>query len=294
MNRSNVLGVLAFFTLSVAICGRAATLTAVKAAPGDHSALRAASGAAPRAGSVVVVLMENRGYASVIANPQAPYINGTLVPKAALMTNAHAVTHPSQPNYLALFSGSTQGVTSDSCPRAFSSENAGAELLAAGKSFAGYSESMPRDGYMGCWSDTYARKHNPWVDFANVPASSNLVYRRFPAPPPMLAIVVPNICHDMHDCSTRAGDDWLRANLPPILAYDAKHDGLLILTWDEAEPDRDGTNHIATLLVGPTVEPGKYAQAVTHYSVLHTIETIEGIACSANACSAPVLRDVWR
>ena len=135
---------------------------------------------------------------------------------------------------------------------------------------------MPRDGYMGCWSDTYARKHNPWVDFANVPASSNLVYRRFPAPPPMLAIVVPNICHDMHDCSTRAGDDWLRANLPPILAYDAKHDGLLILTWDEAEPDRDGTNHIATLLVGPTVEPGKYAQAVTHYSVLHTIRNDRG------------------
>lgn len=293
MNRSNVFRVLAFFTLSVAICGRAATLSAVRAAPGGGSALPAANAAGPHAASVVVVVMENRDYASVIASPQAPYINGTLVPEAALMTNAHAVTHPSQPNYLALFSGSAQGVTSDSCPHTFSSENAGAELLAAGKSFAGYAESMPRNGYTGCWSGAYARKHNPWVDFTNIPVSSNLVYRSFPSSPPTLAIVVPNVCHDMHDCSTRAGDDWLRANLPSILAYDARHDGLLILTWDEAEPDRDGTNHIATLLVGPTVEPGKYSQAITHYSVLRTIETIAGVACTANACSAPMLKGMW-
>ena len=235
MNRSNTVAVAAFFALSFVGCGQGGTLPGARAASAQPVAGAAAG---PHAGNVVVVIMENRDYDLIIGSPQAPYINGTLVPESALMTNSHAVTHPSQPNYLALFSGSTQGITDDSCPHTFSSENAGAELLAAGKGFDGYSESMPSDGYTGCSSSEYARKHNPWVDFTNMPATSNLVYSTFPASPPALAIVVPNLCNDMHDCSTQTGDNWLKANLPPILAYNAKHDGLLILTWDEADPDQ--------------------------------------------------------
>src|SRR5580704_5110791 len=170
----------------------------------------------PHASNVVVVMMENRDYKLVIGSKDAPYINGTLVPESALMTNSHAIGHPSQPNYLALFSGSTQGVTDDSCPHTFSTENVGAEMLAANETFDGYSESMPQDGYTGCYSGEYARKHNPWVNFTNVPSASNLVYTSFPTRPPMLSIIVPNLCNDMHDCSTRTGDDWLKKNLPPI------------------------------------------------------------------------------
>ncbi|MBV8116573.1 MAG: acid phosphatase, partial [Candidatus Eremiobacteraeota bacterium] len=225
---------------------------------------------------------------------QAPYINNVLVPQAALMTNSHAIGHPSEPNYLALFSGSTQDITDDSCPHTFSTANAGEELIASGKTFVGYSESMPHNGYTGCSSGEYARKHNPWVNFTNVPASSNLVYAGFPASPPTLAIVVPNLCNDMHDCSTRTGDNWLKKNLPPILSYNKANGGLLILTWDEAAPDNNGKNQIATLLVGPTVKPGSYKQFVNHYSVLHTIETIAGVACTANACNAAVLQKMWR
>jgi hypothetical protein len=288
VNRSNAVAVAAFFAVSIVGCGQGGALLGPSAASAKPVAGAAAG---PHAGNVVVVIMENRDYDLIIGSPQAPYINGTLVPEAALMTNSHAVTHPSQPNYLALFSGSTQGVPDDSCPHSFSSENAGAELLAAGKGFDGYSESMPSNGYTGCSSREYARKHNPWVDFTNVPATSNLVYDTFPASPPSLAIVVPNLCNDMHDCSTQTGDNWLKANLPPILAYNSKHHGLLIVTWDEADPDQNGKNQIATLLVGPTVKPGKYSQAITHYSVLHTIE---GIACTANACSAPAIRGIWK
>lgn len=248
----------------------------------------------PHANNVVVIMMENRDYDLIIGSSQAPYINKTLVPEAALMTNSHAVGHPSQPNYLAFFSGSTQGITDDSCPHTFSTENVGAELLAAAKSFDGYSESMPHDGYTGCYSGEYARKHNPWVNFTNVPAASNLVYHGFPKSPPTLAFVVPNLCHDMHDCTTKMGDAWLAKNVPPILKYNAAHDGLLILTWDEASPDKNGKNQIATLLIGPTVKPGSYSQNVDHYSVLHTIETITGVACTAKACKAANLKGMWQ
>jgi hypothetical protein len=248
----------------------------------------------PHATTVIVVVMENRDYDLIIGNAQAPFINGTLVPQAALMTDSHAVTHPSQPNYLALFSGSTQGVNDDSCPHTFGSANLGEEVLAAGKSFDGYSESMPKDGYEGCSSGLYARKHNPWVNFSNVPASSNLIWYDLPGAQPSVSFIVPNLCNDMHDCSTMTGDNWLKANLPAILNYDQGTDGLLILTWDEAAPDRSGTNQIATLLLGPMIVPGKYAQPIDHYAVLHTIEEIMGVACTSHACDANILAGVWR
>jgi acid phosphatase len=251
----------------------------------------------PKATSVVVVIMENRDYDLVIGSSEAPYINNTLVPQAALMTNSHAVTHPSQPNYLALFSGSTQGITDDRCPHTFSVANVASEMLAKkGKTFDGYSESMPSNGYTGCSTNLYARKHNPWVDFTNVPTASNLVYSGYPDPPPTLSWIVPNLCDDMHDCDTQQGDTWLSENLPAILEYNAANNGLLILTWDEADPDANGTNQIATLLIGPMVVPGSYSQDITHYSVLRTIEEIVGVKCivKANDCKAKPLTGMWQ
>jgi hypothetical protein len=250
--------------------------------------------AKPHAATVIVIIMENRDYDLIIGSKDAPFINGTLVPQAALMTNSHAIGHPSQPNYLALFSGSTQGVTDDSCPHEFTTANLGEEVLAAKKSFDGFSESMPKDGFKGCTAQEYARKHNPWVDFKNVPASSNLIWYDIPGGQPTDSFIVPNLCNDMHDCSTQTGDNWLKANLPTILQYDQANRGLLILTWDEADPDANGTNQIATLLLGPMIRPGTYAQKIDHYAVLHTIEKIAGVACTADACSAPLLAGMWK
>jgi acid phosphatase len=248
----------------------------------------------PHASTVIVVVMENRDYSLIIGSPQAPFINGTLVPQAALMTDSHAITHPSQPNYLALFSGSTQGITDDSCPHSFGTPNLGQEVIAAGKTFDGFSESMPKDGYTGCSAGRYARKHNPWVNFTNVPASSNLIWYDLPGGQPTVSFIVPNLCNDMHDCSTMTGDNWLKANLPAILMYDSANNGLLILTWDEADPDNNGKNRIATLLLGPMIVPGRYDQTVDHYNVLHTIEEIVGVACTAHACGAKVLSGMWQ
>ena len=248
----------------------------------------------PNAKSVVVLVMENRDYDRVIGNRDAPYIGNVLVPQAAVMTDSHAVGHPSQPNYLALFSGSTQSIRNDSCPHSFSAANLGDELLTAGITFAGYTETMPSDGFNGCHAHLYARKHNPWVDFTNVPESSNLVYDGFPASPPTVMFLVPNLCHDMHNCTTKTGDRWLRNHLSPILQYDAANDGLLVITWDEAAPDADGSDHIATLLIGPMIRPGEYSQHISHYNVLRTIEDIFKVPCVANACGARPLAKMWR
>jgi phosphatidylinositol-3-phosphatase len=250
---------------------------------------------APHASHVTIVLMENHDYDLVAGSRQAPYFNKTLVPQGVLLRNSHAIGHPSEPNYVALFSGSTHGLQGDPCPVYFSAANVASESIAAGKTFTGYAESMPRDGYKGCYSGLYDRNHNPWVAFTNVPAADNRVYRGFPAAPASFVWITPNLCDDTHDCSVRKGDAWLAKNLPPIVAWDQAHDGLLILTWDEADPDADGTNHIATVFVGPDVVPGvKDVQRVDHYSVLRTIETIFGLACIDKECGAPVVAGIWK
>lgn len=241
--------------------------------------------------------MENRNYSSIVGAAAAPYINKTLVPQGALLTNSHAVSHPSEPNYIAIFSGSTQGVNSDNCPFTFSANNLASELIAAGKTFRGYSESMPSNGYTGCYAGVYARKHNPWVNFTNVPKADNLVYRPRLVPGSGLAnltFVVPNLNDDMHDGSTQRGDRWLETHLPQIIAWNAKNDGLLIVTWDEADPD-SGTNRIPTIFVGPMVRANaRSSQNVDHYAVMRTIEDAFNVPCIAQACNRSNVAKIWR
>src|SRR4051794_5460617 len=94
----------------------------------------------PMPAKVVVVMEENRSFSQIIGlvgsaqDLAAPTINA-LARNGALMTNSFGITHPSQPNYLAFFSGSTQGVTDNNVHPRFSGANLGSELIATGHSF---------------------------------------------------------------------------------------------------------------------------------------------------------------
>src|SRR5574340_459573 len=115
-----------------------------------------------RPAHVVIVIEENKSFSTIIGNPDAPYLN-QLVKQGLLFTDAHAIMHPSQPNYVALFAGSTHRLTDDSCPHDLSGPNLASELLAKKLSFAEYSEDMPVAGFTGCSASNglYRRKHNP-------------------------------------------------------------------------------------------------------------------------------------
>lgn len=273
------------------LCG-AAVSSALCVSMAAAQAAKSGAGA-PHAKAVTIVIFENRDYSAIVGAKAAPYLNASLVPQAAVMINSHATAHPSQPNYVELFSGSVQTVTGDECPVTSSAPNIATQLLAAHLTFRGFAESLPNAGFSGCEGSKglYRRKHNPWADFTNVPAALNQPYQWAPA---SLAIVVPNMCNDMHDCSTTVGDTWMKQHLPAIMKWNAAHDGLLIVTWDEAAPDSDGTNHIATLLIGPMIKPGRYDQHIDHDDVLRTVEQIYGLPCIANACGKTGITGVWR
>jgi hypothetical protein len=271
------------------------TLAVVRLAGLGHPSADAARSpmALPRPDHTVVVVMENHSYPDVIGNGAAPYIN-SLRTVGANFTDSNPVTHPSEPNYLALFAGSTLGVTDDSCPHTFFAENIASRLVAAGDTFAGYSESMPYRGYTGCKSGDYARKHNPWVNFANVSPDANRTFAEFPADYgllPTVSLVVPNLCNDMHDCSVATGDAWLRRNLDAYVQWAMAHQSLLVLTFDESE---GSTNQICTIFVGPMVLPGDYGMRIDHYSVLRTLEDLYGLPATGNASSASPILDIWR
>jgi hypothetical protein len=278
---------------AAALLATAAVLAACGSPAPPSGTVSALPVAAPA--HTVVVIMENHAYGQVIGSGDAPYINA-LARQGALFTASYALTHPSEPNYLALFSGSTQGVSDDSCPHQFTTPNLGSELIAAHLSFAGYSEGLPARGSYTCSAGNYARRHVPWINFQNVPAAASMPFSSFPAGAyatlPTVSFVIPDLCHDMHNCSVGVGDTWLRDHIAGYAAWAMTHDSLLILTWDEND-DSPG-NHVATIFAGQMVRPGSYGMPITHYSVLRTIEVLYHLQPSASAGSAATISGIWK
>lgn len=271
-------------------------LACAHAALADAKSVPAAN--VPRPDHVIVVIFENRAFDKIIGKPAAPYVNA-FAGKGALFTQSYGIAHPSQPNYLALFSGSTHGVTDNKC-RDVSGDNLASELIGKGLSFKTYSESMPWRGYRSCKWRAYQRKHNPVASWPELGStwSVNMAFSSFPenlAELPTVSFVVPDQKHDMHDDVSeegiRTGDQWLAKNLDPFVQWAATNNSLLIVTWDE--DDGSSKNRIATLFVGPMVKPGNYATRINHYSVLRTILDMYGLRAIGETAKYRPIMDVW-
>ncbi len=277
----------------LALAGPLATPPA--AAPPMSSGVDLAAVAVPQLAHVVIVIEENRAAANIIGNKAAPFINA-LAARGANMAASFAETHPSEPNYLALFAGSTFGVTTDACPvNVGAAPNLASELLAAGYTFAGFSEGLPTVGSPVCSAGKYARKHVPWANFTNVPPTTSLPFSAFPmgnyAALPTVSFVIPDNDHNMHDGTIPQADDWLNRNLSGYANWSVANNSLLVVTWDE--DDNSSRNRIPTVFYGAHVRPGTYGEQISHYNVLSTLEQMYGLPKTGYAANAPVITDIW-
>lgn len=263
------------------------------------------SASLPLPDHIVILVLENHGYNQIIGSSAAPYING-LANAGALFTRSYALSHPSQPNYLELFSGCNQGVTSDVTPSdiPFQTPNLGAALLSLGKTFVAFSENLPSTGFIGDSSGNYFRKHAPWVNWQGngvngIPSNLHLNFSNFPTNfnlLPTISFVIPNINNDMHNGTDPTKiticDDWIKNNLGNYISWANMNNSLFILTFDE--DDNLNQNHIATLFSGEMVNTGQYTDSINHYTILRTLEEIYQLPYSCQDASVPAISNCWK
>jgi hypothetical protein len=269
------------------------TVTAYNSA-GHSSSTSAASAVVSGAGvpaHVMVIVEENRNRSEVIGASNMPYLN-SLAAQYGNTTNWNGVSHPSLPNYLALISGSTQGVTDDGCGYSFpGTPTIGSQLSTAGISWKAYMEELPKPASRVCTSGGYARKHNPFAYFPAtngpnvVPASQFGTDVSSGALPPFI-FYVPNLTSDGHDGTNGQVDSYLKNLIPQILASTwYKENGIIVITWDES----NGEERIPTVVVTGKGGGKSLTTPGTHYGTLATIEDLYALPRLGGAVGAATL-----
>jgi hypothetical protein len=284
------------------------TATPTATARPTLNAAVAPSGVAPvpNFGHIFVILMENEESTSIIGSGAAPSINA-LARQYGLATSYTAVSHPSEPNYLAIWSGSTQGVTDDGLHSFGSGLTIADQIEASARSWHVAAQNVPLGCYTGLTASggedgpgTYARKHEPAISWTSVSGNPTRCARitdlsHFDPTLGDLWFIAPNLCNDMHDCSIATGDAFLKGFMPTILSSPAFATSLVVLSWDEGSTSLGGGGRIVTLVISPLAKAGFTSSiAHSHYSLLRTIEDAWGLPCLANACSANDLHEFFR
>jgi len=243
---------------------------------------------------VVWIVMENKAYGSIIGSASAPYTN-QLAAQCGSASQFFAETHPSLPNYIAMTSGGTQGVTNDNGPSSWplNVPSIFSQLPGAWRSLQ---ESMTSNCQMTN-TTLYAVKHNPAAYYTNVRTECATLDVPLTSTPDISArftFVTPNLCNDTHDCSVATGDAWLSTFLGKVFASTEYAAGrtAVFLTWDE--DDSSASNHIATLVAAPGVVAGTVSSAhFDHYSMLRTTEEMLGLGFVGNAATAASMRGAF-
>lgn len=254
---------------------------------------------------IAVVVLENHGYDEVIDNPEMPYLNG-LAKRGALTTDYHGVAHPSLPNYLALFGGSTFGIEDDCTDCTARGDNLAAQLSRAHRSWRAYLEDMPETCYPGEARDGYVKRHNPFMYFPSIYGNRERCENVNPATQldhdighdslTAFSWISPSLCNDGHDCSLEVADRWLAETIPGIVSHLGPR-GFVAITFDEDDVGASGARQgrVATVLAGPSVIGSKRVRRhLDHYSLLATIEDEFGLPRLRNARGAPTLRAALR
>src|SRR5450756_1740401 len=237
------------------------------------------SGSLPNFSHVYVIIFENKEYSSIVGSSSAPYIN-SLIAQYGLSTSFYAERHPSEPNYIVLTSGGTQGITDDGVYD-LGVNNLFDQVEASGRTWHAYMQGYPGNCFTGSSSaavvdgvgksGAYVRKHDPAISYTDISGNktrcaniTNLA--GFSPAAANFEFIAPNMINDMHDGTIADGDNFLKAFLPQITSSSAFANSVVFITFDEGTESVNGGGHIATLAITPNMSPGyKATAAYTHY-----------------------------
>ena len=272
----------------------------------------------PPGAKVILVVLENKNEQPA---RERPFL-ARLAREGRYLANYHAVAHPSQPNYIAMVSGSIEGVDRGDTNVTLNRCHLGKNLA----SWTVYAEGYP-GGQDACYlSDhkPYVRKHVPFLSFADVNCDhedcrQNCTthirdFREFASAArsrslPDFSLVVPNLDNDGHDYQNeRANDEslsnqaldvadkWLKDTFEPLL--DDPHfrrDVILFVTFDENDDDFNlfgvypsKNNKVYASVWGGHVIPGpEIITYYDHYDLHRTFEAILGVDARQNCNTVP-------
>jgi phospholipase C len=281
-------------TVGLAGCAVLVAGTNLARAPlGPSTQAPTRSGVAPH--HLVVVIEENHSFGQIIGSPAAPFVN-RLAARGILLTDYHAVTHPSLPNYLAILSGGTNRIRSDCSNCTIAGPTLVDQLEARHLSWAAYLQGLPESCSTVAGAGAYTEAVDPFMHATrvrDVPArcARVLPFRDFRADLaagrlPAVTFVVPDLRHDMHSGPVRVADAWLRRLFQELAASAVwRQDTRIVVTFDEgARMDTRSCcgglgqgGLIPTIVAGPQVAAGCDPTPYTHYSLLRSIELAFGL-----------------
>ncbi len=256
----------------------------------------------PQFGHLFLVVEENHSYSEVIGSSAMPYLN-SLASKYGLAAQYYANTHPSLGNYFMLTTGQLVS-NDDAYTGTVSADNLVRQLVAAGKSWKSYAESLPSQGYTGGDVYPYVKHHNPFAYLTDVlnsaSESQNLVsFSQFSSDLannqlPNFSYIVPNLLDDAHDGTLQAADAWLQQNIAPLISSTTfQRDGLLIIVFDESDTTdvASGGGHVAAVIISPKAKLGYQSTTLyQHQSALRLI--LHGLGVTTYPGSAATAPDM--
>jgi phospholipase C len=271
----------------------------------------------PRVAHVIFVVEENHSFSQVMGSAAMPYLN-SLASQYGIAANYFANSHPSIGNYFMLTTGQII-TTDDTYSATVDADNLVRELVAGGKTWKSYAESLPSVGYTGTDVFPYKQHHNPFAYFSDVRNSSTELQNLVPFTQfatdlasnqlPTFSFVVPNALHDALDCpdgsatctddaKLSTADNWLKTNIGPLLSNRAfQQDGLLVIVFDESldTDTSNGGGHVFMLVVSPKAKAGFQSNTLyQHQSTLRLV--VEGTGAAGlpgSSASAPDMAEFF-
>ena len=222
---------------------------------------------------LLVFVVENHSLAQMQESMPTAY---ALAEAFGYADNYSALTHPSLPNYIAMISGDLHGVTDDEPPEVWqlTGQSVFGRAVEAGRTARLYAEAMPepcltQDAY------PYAVRHNPWAYFVDerslcqehdVPfdeIDGDIVDGDLPD----IGMVIPDVCHDAHDCPLRQADAWFTDELQKIVDGPDWRSGQLAVVLTADEDDGGDDNRVLTVVIHPSQQGHVTSEPLTHYSL---------------------------